>query len=273
MLFNGKTFTGDWAGTRALRYGDGVFRTALVIDGQLIDRDRQFAKLAHDAEALDLDCPDARQIAAEVEPLLVDRPGVLRILLSRRDSGHGYAPLTRACDRLLEFRPLPDHPRARWTQGVNLGWSKLLLGIQPRLAGIKHLNRLEQVLASRDWAADQHEALMCDAEGRVVCGSRSNIFFVIENLLVTPDLSMAGVAGMMRDKLVGLARAGGIGCEIGIVSPDEVRHAQECFLSNSLIGIWPVRRIGSLEFPAPGPLTQALMDRLDHPWKGAELRA
>lgn len=274
-LFNGEPLAGDWARTRALHYGDGVFRTALVIDGQLVDSDRQFAKLAHDAAALDLDCPDADLLAAEAEPLLADRSGVLRILLSRRDSGRGYTPLTRACDRLLQLRPLPDHPRARWTQGVNLGWSRLLLGIQPRLAGIKHLNRLEQVLASRDWAADQHEALMCDAEGRVVCGSRSNIFFVIENLLVTPDLSMAGVAGMMRDKLVGLARGGGFGfgCEIGIVSPDEVRHAQECFLSNSLIGIWPVRRIGSLEFPAPGPVTQALTERLNHPWTGSEVSA
>lgn len=270
MLFNGESVSHDLARTRALHYGDGVFRTALVMAGEVVDLDRQLAKLARDAAGLDLDCPDPGLLADEARRLAAaSRAGALRVLLSRVDSGRGYAPGSRDCDRLLQLRPLPDYPRERWTQGARLGWSKVLLGIQPRLAGIKHLNRLEQVLASRDWPADQHEVVMCDAEGRVVCGSRSNLFFVIEGVLVTPDVSLAGVAGMMRDKLIELARVRGLGCEIGIVSPDEVRHAQECFLSNSLIGLWPVRQIGRLEFPAPGPVTRALMDALEHPWSGA----
>lgn len=269
MLFNGDGISTTLASTRALHYGDGVFRTALVMAGEVFDLDRQLAKLAQDAAALGLDPPDADLMADEARSLArAGRDGALRILLSRVDSGRGYTPGSPACDRLLQLRPLPAYPRERWTQGANLGWSKVLLGIQPRLAGIKHLNRLEQVLASRDWPAHQHEVVMCDAEGRVVCGSRSNLFLVIEDVLVTPDVSLAGVAGMMRDKLIGLARARGLGCEIGIVSPDEVRHAQECFLSNSLIGIWPVRRIGSLEFPVPGRVTRALTDALEHPWSG-----
>lgn len=270
MSFNGRSDTSGLADSRALHYGDGVFRTALVMAGEVIDLDRQLAKLAQDADALDLDCPDAALLADEARALAVNgQRSALRILLSRAASGGGgYAPGTRTCDRLLQLRALPDHPPTRWTQGVTLGWSKLLLGIQPRLAGIKHLNRLEQVLASRDWPADQHEVVMCDADGRVVSGSRSNLFFVIDNILVTPDVSLAGVAGMMRDKLIALARKRGPGCEIGLVSPDEVRHAQECFVSNSLIGIWPVRRIGSIEFPAPGSVTRALMDALEHPWSG-----
>lgn len=269
MLFNGDSVSTGLANTRALHYGDGVFRTALVVAGEVIDLDRQLAKLAQDAAALDLDSPALGLLADEARRLArAGRDGALRILLSRVDSGRGYAPGSRACDRLLQLRPLPAYPRERWTQGATLGWSKVLLGIQPRLAGIKHLNRLEQVLASRDWPADQHEVVMCDAEGRVVCGSRSNLFFVIEGVLVTPDISLAGVAGVMREKLVGLARARGLGCEIGIVSPDEVRHATEGFISNSLIGIWPVRQIGRLEFPAPGPQTSALMAALEHPWSG-----
>lgn len=270
IVFNGDRLSTGLATTRALHYGDGVFRTALVIAGEVIDLDRQLAKLAQDAAALDLDMPALSLLADEACRLARSgRDGALRILLSRVDSGRGYAPGSRACDRLLQLRPLPTYPRERWTQGATLGWSKVLLGIQPRLAGIKHLNRLEQVLASRDWPADQHEVVMCDAEGRVVCGSRSNLFFVIDSVLVTPDVSLAGVAGMMREKLVGLARARGLGCEVGVVSPDEVRHASECFVSNSLIGIWPVRQIGRLELPAPGPLTGALMAALQHPWRGA----
>lgn len=270
MRFNGRPVDGEWTGTRALHYGDGVFRTALALDGRMIDRERQLAKLAADAQALDLDVPDPALLDADIDALLAGGvSGVLRILLSRRDSGRGYAPATSACDRIVQLLPLPAYASSCWRQGVTVGWSKVLLGIQPRLAGIKHLNRLEQVLASRDWPADQHEVLMCDAEGRVCCGSRTNLFLVVDNILVTPDASFAGVAGMMRDKLIGLARSKALGCEVGLISPDEVRHASEGFLSNSLIGIWPIRRIGSLEFPAPGTFTQTLMSHLQHPWSGA----
>lgn len=269
MRFNGQSVDGGWTATRALHYGDGVFRTALVVNGELIDRELQLAKLAADARALDLDPPDTALLEQDIQALLVDgASGALKIVLSRRDSGRGYAPATREVDRLLQLRALPVYPRAHWERGVCLGWSKVLLGIQPRLAGIKHLNRLEQVLASRDWPAEQHEVVMCDGEGRVSGGSRTNLFFVIEGILVTPDVSLAGIAGMMRDKLIGRAREAGIGCEIGLVSPDELRHASEAFATNSLIGIWPVRRIGSLAFPAPGPITRKLMDRLHHPWSG-----
>lgn len=267
MLFNGEPCEGGWTATRALHYGDGVFRTGLVVDGRLVDRDRQLSKLADDAATLDLDIPAG--LATRVDSVCAQAgEAVLRITLSRAGNGRGYRPGGRACDELLELRPLPDEPAARWIHGITMGWSPILLGIQPRLAGIKHLNRLEQVLASRDWPLDQHEVLMCDAEGRVTCGSRTNAFFVIDRILVTPDVSRAGVAGMMRDKLVELARDEGIGCELGLVSPDEVRHASECFVSNSVLGIWPVQRIGTLEFEAPGPVTRALAARLQHPWSG-----
>ena len=269
MLFNGAATQGKWEGTRALHYGDGVFRTLLVLDGQVIDLDRQIDKLARDADALELECPHFDLLRTDIERLVGAREsGALKIILSRADAGRGYAPSTRQADRLIQLRALPEYSARHWTQGVVLGWSKLLLAIQPRLAGIKHLNRLEQVLASRNWPDDQQEVLMCDAEGRVSCGTRSNVFFVIDDVLVTPDVSLSGVSGAMREKLIALARRSGIGCEIGLISPDEVRHAQECFVSNSLIGIWPVRRIGSLELNAPGPKTHVLMEALQHPWRG-----
>lgn len=268
-LFNGAAVEAGLAGTRALHYGDGVFRTMLAWNGLVHDLDRQLARLRLDAAALDLDPPDDALLRSELSALARAAPhAALRITLSRADCGRGYAPRTRACDRLLGAGPLPDHPASCWTQGIDAGWSPVLLGIQRRLAGIKHLNRLEQVLASRDWAPGQREALMCDAEGRVTCGTRSNLFFVIDNILVTPDLGLAGVAGMMRGKLIEVAHANGLDCERGTIAPDEVRHASEAFACNSLIGIWPLRRIGSLELPAPGPKTRQLIDWLDHPWRG-----
>lgn len=267
LLFNGEKTVGPWIATRALHYGDGVFRTGLVLDGVLIDRERHLGKLTADAERLDLEV--SSDLAGEIDrACATTSEGVLKIMLSRSDSGHGYRPVGKACDRILRIGPMPDQSRGLWDQGIDLGWSKVLLGIQPRLAGIKHLNRLEQVLASRECPVDRHEVILCDAEGRVTSGTRTNLFFVIDGILVTPDVSMAGVAGMMRDKVVALARSTEAGCEIGLISPDEIRHASESFVTNSLVGIWPVRRIGSLELDSPGPVTRGLSERLQHPWSG-----
>lgn len=267
MRFNGRPVDGPWIGTRALHYGDGVFRTGLVLDGRLVHRDKQLVRLAQDASRLDLEVPP--ELGDEVDEVCREAgEGALRIVLSRVDSGRGYRPDSSRADRLLRVSPLPDHAYAAWRDGIACAWSPVLLGIQPRLAGIKHLNRLEQVLASREWPEGCQEVLMCDAEGRVTCGSRSNTFFVIDGVLVTPDLSFAGVAGMMREHLIGLARKGGIGCEIGLISPDEVRHATEAMVCNSLIGIWPLRSVGSVKFECPGPVTRKLIDLLRHPWSG-----
>lgn len=267
LLFNGEKTEGPWTGTRALHYGDGVFRTGLVLDGKLIDREHHLRKLAVDAERLDLEV--SSELAGEIDRTCAATPdGVLKIVLSRSDSGRGYRPAGKACDRILQIGPLPDQSHGLWEQGIDLGWSKVLLGIQPRLAGIKHLNRLEQVLASRECPADRHEVILCDAEGRVSGGTRTNLFFVIDGILVTPDVSTAGVAGMMRDKVIELARSTGVGCDVGLISPDEIRHASEGFVTNSLIGIWPVRRVGSIELESPGPITRDLCERLQHPWSG-----
>lgn len=267
MRFNGKPVEGAWVGTRALHYGDGVFRTGLVLDGRLVQREQQLARLALDASRLELDVPGG--LGDEVDAVCREAgEGALRIVLSRVDSGRGYRPESSRADRLLRVSPLPEHARRAWSEGIACAWSPVLLGIQPRLAGIKHLNRLEQVLASRQWPEGCQEVLMCDAEGRVTSGSRSNAFFVIDGVLVTPDLSFAGVAGMMREHLVTLARQDGIGCEIGLISPDEVRHASEALVCNSLVGIWPLRSVGSVRFECPGPVTRRLIDLLRHPWSG-----
>lgn len=267
--FNGEP-AGAWAGTRALHYGDGVFRTLLTRDGGVHALAAQIGHLLRDARALALEPPPADVLENETRAAAQALgEGVLRWTLSRVDGGRGYRPQSDACDRLLTASALPSVPAAHWEQGIVLGWSPVLLGIQPRLAGIKHLNRLEQVLASREMPPDVQETLMCDAEGRVICGTRSNVFFVIDGILVTPDLSSAGVAGFQRSTVIAMARERGLGCEIGLIAPDEVRHAQECFVTNSLIGLWPVRRVGRLELPAPGPVTRALDAALQHPWRGS----
>jgi 4-amino-4-deoxychorismate lyase len=111
---------------------------------------------------------------------------------------------------------------------------------------------------------------MCDDRGNVICGTRSNLFLLRESVLVTPELSEAGVAGVTRDKVLELALQLGLPCEVRRVPRAELEQAGECFVTNALIGLWPVRSIGQRPLVAPGPVTRELMQRLAHPWRGQQ---
>lgn len=141
-------------------------------------------------------------------------------------------------------------------------WCKTRLARQPLLAGMKHLNRLEQVLARAEWQDDYAEGLMCDTNGQVIEGTRTNLFLVrSDGTLVTPDLSQSGVAGVMRAQVLESAAAMGLPCLVQAVTTDMIESALELFLTNSLIGIWPVRRIESRKYVV-GKISQTLQAAL-----------
>lgn len=253
--------------SRALHYGDGVFRTLLRVEGRWLDFDRHYVKLVHDCRLLGLDPPHVGQLEAELDSLGGGRaqPVVGKIILARSGAGRGYAPTSRQCERILLRYPAPKFPISNWTEGIAAISSPVRLGAQPLLAGAKHLNRLESMLAARGWPVGVQEALMCDSEGLLVCGTRSNLFWMHDGRLHTPKLSRCGVAGMMRAKVLDAARAHGLVCEL-VEQPLGVLHsASEVFLSNSLIGLWPVKRIDDHELAASGPVTQRLQATLAQP--------
>ncbi len=265
-LFNGRPQRGPWVWSRGLHYGDGVLRTALVIDSEIVDFDRQVAKLEADAMALDLSATAARACARDARKLAARcKHGVVKLMLWRKSSGRGYRPSTRDAERLVIRADLPAMSLASWTRGIVAMRAAVALGSQPRLAGIKHLARLEQVLASADWPAGVSEAIQCDARGRPICGTRSNLFWIARGALYTPELSECGVAGMMREKVLGLAQTLGIRWRIGTFSWRDFANSEEAFVTNSLIGIWPLRRCERSRWRAPGVVTRALTQALDHP--------
>lgn len=269
-LLNGAPVAESLVRSRALHYGDGVFRTLLKYEGQLLDWKLQFLKLAHDAEALGLLAPAADLLLEEAGTLSAATPSsVIKILLLRSGAGRGYTPQTRQADRLLLGYPLPAYPAQHWQQGIAAFRCALRLGRQPALAGIKHLNRLEQVLASRDWPDGAVEGILCDERGAPVCGTRSNLFWVRDGLLHTPALDACGVAGMMRDKVLACATALGLTVQIGTRPWSKLLDADEAFVCNSLIGIWPLRSLERREWQAPGPLTARLAALLRHPYRAS----
>ena len=268
-LLNGEPVAEALMLSRGLHYGDGVFRTLLKYDGQLIDSRLQLLKLAHDASALGLESPATEVLLGEAASVSAAMSsGVIKILLLRGGGGRGYAPptgQTARTDRLLLGYPLPAYPAQHWQQGIDAFRCGLRLGRQPALAGIKHLNRLEQVLASRDWPAGTVEGILCDERGAPVCGTRSNLFWVQGGRLHTPALDGCGVAGMMRDKV--LASAIALGLEVRVESRpwSKLLDADEAFVCNSLIGIWPLRSLEQRVWQAPGPLSSRLISVLRHP--------
>jgi len=266
-LLNGVAAEPPLALSRGLHYGDGVFRTLLKFDGQLIDLKLQLLKLEHDARALGLEPPAAELLRQEAESLSDGlSAAVLKILLLRAGAGRGYAPQGAATDRLLLRYSVPRYPAGHWREGIRAFRCGLRLGRQPLLAGIKHLNRLEQVLASRDWPEGMDEGILCDERGAPVCGTRSNLFWVGQGVLHTPALDSCGVAGMMRDKVLAAAAALGLTVRIESRPWSKLADADEAFVSNSLIGLWPLRELEQRRWQAPGPVTARLAAALRHPY-------
>lgn len=232
---------------RGLAYGDGVFRTLAMRNGIAELWPYHYAKLAADCRALGIPPPpqadlqrDLAQVAAHA------RDCAVRIAVTRGSGGRGYAlPSVVKPRRMVTVSPLPQYPGSPEVQGVRLRYCDTRLALQPRLAGIKHLNRLENVLARAEWSDTAiAEGLLLDTTDNVIEGTRCNLFLVEGQGLATPDLSQCGVAGVTRDLVIDAARKNDMHCEITVVSRARLEAAQEIFLVNSLIGVWPVAALG-----------------------------
>jgi 4-amino-4-deoxychorismate lyase len=250
---------------RGLNYGDGVFTTLPVRQGFPLFLSRHLARLRADAARLGLPFPGVAVLADEARRLAAGHPeSVLKILLTRGVGGRGYRPAEHATGtRVLAAHPLPGHPADLREQGVRARVCRLRLGLNPALAGVKHLNRLEQVLARAEWADEAvREGLLLDYEGFLVEGVASNVFIVSQGRLRTPLLDRCGVAGVMRGLVLDEARAAGLAAEEARLRLAEAFEAEELFMTNSLIGVWPVRALEGRRF-APGPVARLLAGRVD----------
>lgn len=244
---------------RGLAYGDGLFETIAVTAGQASLLDRHLARLAEGCARLHMPL-DMALLRAEL--LAFSRQlgdGVAKLIVTRGDGLRGYAPPLPAQPRhILQGGAKPSYPLLNAEQGVRLFPCATRLAEQPMLAGLKHLNRLEQVMARGEWQDAEHaEGLMLDATGRVIEAVYSNLFIARGGVLVTADLSRCGVAGVMRAELLAQAQALGIECQVRDLSYAELLAADEVFLCNSLYGIWPVRALQAHDWPV-GPLTRKL---------------
>lgn len=232
------------ADDRGLAYGDGIFRTLRLRAGQPIAWPAHCARLEHDRRALGLPAPDYLRLRADIEAL-ADRmdDGVIKILITRGSGGRGYTPPESAAPRCIVSRhPAPPEPPA----AIALDVSPVVLATPTPLPGVKHLNRLEQVLARADCAArNAVDVVMCDSSGRVVCTTMRNLVFADRaGRWHSPDLSRAGVIGATRERLRAAVNTLDIR-DIALAQLDVFCAAIAC---NSVSGAIPVMRIGAHRF-------------------------
>ena len=239
----------DWLNVhdRGLAYGDGVFRTLRVSRGRALCWQRHYQKLQTDCQALGLSCPSYSVLCQEIDQITAANPeSVLKIIITRGAGPRGYRVTADVqSTRIIMVNSLPEYPPSYHEQGVSLRVCDLRLSLQPRLAGIKHLNRLENVMARQEWDdASIAEGLLLDSEGYVIGGTMTNLFMLKGNELWTPDLTRCGVAGVQRERVLEQAAALSIPCPERNILLEHLLQADEIFLTNSVIGVWQVREIG-----------------------------
>jgi 4-amino-4-deoxychorismate lyase len=275
VLINGEpTRCIDFA-DRGFQYGDGVFTTILVRRGVPLFLHRHFMRLEQDCRRLMIPFPGSECLIEDIETLCRLKPdGVLKIQITRGIGGRGYRlPADAVATRVLSLHPLPDHPPELRENGVAVRICKVRLGINPALAGIKHMNRLEQILARAEWNSNPiREGLMLDAEGHVTEGTMSNLFLIRCGVLRTPKIDRCGVAGIMRSVVMEMGRAQGMAVEEGRLTLEDLFGADEVFLTNCVIGLWPVCRCEACGFtvgPMSREISRWLTIKVQEEWESA----
>ncbi|HXF66053.1 MAG TPA: aminodeoxychorismate lyase [Burkholderiales bacterium] len=244
ILVNGAPAESVAATDRGLAYGDGVFRTLLVREGRPLCWARHYRRLAHDCAALALPAPEERLLREELARA-APRAGewVAKIIVTRGSGPRGYAPPpSPEPTRIVSVSPAPRYPADLAREGVRLHLCETRLALQPRLAGIKHLNRLENVLARAEWSdPGVPEGLMLDAEGNAIGGTMTSLFIVENGSLVAPRLDRCGIAGVTRERVMEAAQARAVACREERVPFARLLAAEEVLLVNSVVGAWRVR--------------------------------
>ena len=240
---------------RGVAYGDGLFETMRAHQGVVLWWNAHWSRLAQGARRLGLPLPDRARVLAEATDLLGTAGGVLKLVLTRGGGARGYAPPADAVPAwILSRHPLPPPPRSG---GLVLRWCDTRLALQPALAGMKHCNRLEQVLARAEWTDPAiDEGLVRSTEGDVVGATAANLFVLEGRRWRTPRVDRCGVAGVCRTWLLAATRA-----QEARLSPEEIEAADALVLCNAVRGILPVARLGERTWP-PHRAVQSLRQRL-----------
>jgi 4-amino-4-deoxychorismate lyase len=241
---------------RGLGYGDGLFETIRFLGAEAPLWSRHMLRLEQGCRRLGLPMPAPAVLLDEARAVSGELPqSVVRITLTRGTGARGYKPPAKPTPtRIVAAFEAPARDEIACVEGVRVRLCAMRLAPQPVLAGLKHLNRLEQVLARAEWDDPSiAEGLLCDADGLVISATAANLFAVFGGVLATPAVDRCGVAGVARAEVL----AAWPHAQARPITLEELREADELFLSSSVRGIVPVRELDGSVF-AVGPVTRAL---------------
>lgn len=266
MLINGKKSTLISVLDRGLCYGDGFFETFFCFQGLLQNWDYHWVRMKKTADKLKIVLPgesvflsDFAQLKAYNEQISTNN--VIKVIVTRGVGGRGYSPTyCKSTSRIIFSSDMPNYQTLR-TQGMEVAILNSTLTAEGQLAGLKHLNRLSQVLAKMELdEKGGDEGVVCNEQGYVREGVSSNVFIVRNNVLITPPLNDCGVKGVLRNKIIDLAP---VLCNLDVLEQDffvsDLLAADEIFFTNSLLGVCPVKKISN-HFYSTGKITQTLMN-------------
>ena len=254
LLVDGEITTQVSALDRGFGYGDGLFESIRLVDGRAPLWPRHMQRLADGCARLRILPPDPQQLWSEAQQVSEGiAQAVVRITVTRGIGERGYAlPATPQPCRVVAAFAAPSPGNDVFRHGLHMRVCDLRLAEQPLLAGIKHLNRLEQVLARAEWSDPAiAEGLLLDGHDRVISATMANLFAVIEDVLLTPPLERCGVAGVARAEVLANCPQ----ARVVELSLQALSTASEIFLSSSVRGILPVKSVDEWSY-VPGPLTR-----------------
>jgi 4-amino-4-deoxychorismate lyase len=243
IFINGEAGTSIDVQDRGLQYGDGLFETVAVANGRLRFLDWHLERLADGARRLGFPALDLDRIRAELGEAANGATAIVKLLVTRGPGPRGYRPPREPSPTRIVMA-IDGRPNSPAAEGARLGWCRTRLGRNAALAGIKHTNRLEQVLARAEWDdGSMDEGLVQDAEGHVIGATQANVFARIDGRWTTPRLDGCGVAGVMRRAFREWLRGQGRPAEERAIAAPEILAAPSLVLTNALMGAWPVREL------------------------------
>lgn len=233
--------------SRGLQYGDGVFETVAVRNGKPRLWSLHIDRLTHACNRLGLDVPNTGELQSHIERQSMQY-GTAKIIVAAKAGPRGYARPASSIDVLV--RVFGNEPLSQecYGEGVDVTTCETSLATGSVVAGLKTLNRIEQVLARNEVvAAGSFEGLTRDPDGRLICGTMSNLFAVKENQIITPDLTRCGVEGVMRRHIIEILS--GTSQSVTVTDLETLQDCEEVFLSNSQFGVLPVRSCDGQVWP------------------------
>ena len=238
---------------RSVQYGDGVFETIAVKEKSLKFWKEHYQRLNKGCKVLKIKCPPEIFLKKEINKFLRKTKKeklVLKIIISRGVGGRGYnPPRNTKPTRILGIYDWPNYPLKNFTQGIQMSICKTRISDQPTLSEIKHLNKLEQIIARSEWQSKAiSESIMLDSNNNVIEGTMSNFFGVKKNVFYTSTIKSAGVEGIMRRIILKLLKKNKKKYIIKKITLKEFLKFDEIFMCNSIFGIWPVIKISKKNF-------------------------